>query len=257
MRDLELEFEHESAFESEFESELEQEMESEGEFEGVHEHEHEHEFESGFHEGEHELNPTRRVYLDAMLEMEHFAAMAAESESEQEAEQFFPLLLPLAAKALPFIAKAGAKFLPKLIGKVIPKAGKMLMRYRNPINRGIRSIGRSFIRRGNPKLNRALPTIVRRAAGQIQNQVAAGRVPTPQQAQRILYNQARRVINNPTVLSRAMRNSQAADQLYHRRIQGISTGNAMPMRGRGPRRWRSRGSGCGCRRCSCGCGCGC
>lgn len=228
--------------EAEFEAELESELEGEGEFEASHEFEQEVGPGAGFHETEYELNPVRRVYLDAMLEMEHFAAMAAESESEQEAEQFFPLLLPLAAKALPFIAKAGAKFIPKLVGKFAPKAGKLLARNRNVINQGIRSIGRSLIRQGRGQLTRTMPTIVRRTVGQVYNQAARGRQMSPEEIRRLLFAQARRVINDPASRQRAMRISQAADQLYHRRLQG--SGGARGVATRSSRR-------CGCRCCCC------
>jgi hypothetical protein len=250
MFEQELELENELEFESEFESELESALEASGEYETSHEFEHELEYEnefelgSAFHEGEGELNPVRRVYLDAMLEMEHFAAMAAESENEDEAEQFLPLLLPLAAKALPFIAKAGAKVLPKLAGKLAPKAGKFLARHRKGINKGIQSIGRSLIRQGRSHLNRALPTVVRRTVGQIYNQTATGRSPTPQQARNMLFSNARRILGNPAAVQRAIRNSRAADQIYHRRLQGGGGGGQ-------PRRVRPAQRGCGCCACSC------
>ena len=67
------------------------------------------------HELEGELNPVRKVYLDAMLEMEHLMSAASEAEHENQAEQFFPLLLPLAAKLAPLAMKGarpqlGAKY---------------------------------------------------------------------------------------------------------------------------------------------------
>src|SRR5271167_3436794 len=74
------------------EQELEGEFEAEGEFEG------EGEFET-------ESNPIRKIYSDAM--MEHLGALAAEAESEQEAEEhFLPLIGMAASKLLPVVARA-------------------------------------------------------------------------------------------------------------------------------------------------------
>jgi hypothetical protein len=209
----ELEHELESEFEHEHEGEFEGEgeLEGEGEFEGEFEHEHE-------HEHEHELNPTRRVYLDAMLEMEHLMSAASQAEHETEAEQFFPLLLPLAAKLAPFALKGAAKLGAKMLPKLLPRAGKILTRVAPRLIKGVGRIGRLLRRRRatRPAL-RALPTIVRRTVGAIARQAARGRNVTPQTAQRILTQQARRVLQSPQQVRRAMRISRAADRIYHQR----------------------------------------
>src|SRR5215471_16986456 len=73
------------------------------------------------HEGE--ISPVRKWYADAMLEHMGFAAAEAETEDEA-AEGFLPLIPMLAAKALPFVAKLGAKVVPKIAGKLLPRASK-------------------------------------------------------------------------------------------------------------------------------------
>src|SRR5690349_7996956 len=74
-----------------------------------------------------EISPVRKWYADAMLEHMGFAAAEAETEDEA-AEGFLPLIPMLAAKALPLVAKIGAKVVPKLAGKVLPKAAKSFSR---------------------------------------------------------------------------------------------------------------------------------
>lgn len=78
--------------------------------------------------------------------MEVLATQAAESESEYEADQFFPLLAalaPLAAKAMPMLAKSVA---PHLV-------------------RGVASLGKRLWRsRARKRLVPALGTIARGAA---------------------------------------------------------------------------------------------
>jgi hypothetical protein len=180
-----------SELEAEFEGELENELEvnpikrwypdlRESEFEHEHEHEHEHETE-----------------LEALALMEHLGHAASMAESEAEAEQFLPALIPLALKALP------------LVGKVAMKAAPHLLR-------GVSNIARSLFRSPTTRpLIRTIPTIMRRTAAQMARQVGSGAPVTPQLAVRTLARQAAGVLSNPGVCAAAYRRSRALDRRFH------------------------------------------
>jgi hypothetical protein len=197
MRNGELESELEGEFESELEGEFEGEMEGEeflgtiargigsllgeGEFEG---------------EFEDELNPIRRVYPDAL--MEHLGHAAAAAESEAEAETFIGALIPLAARILPRVAPTIMRAAPRLI-------------------RGAANVARTLRRHPATRpLVRALPTVVRRTAANIAQQVAQGRPVTPQSAVRTLARQTARVLSSPQQCVQAYRRSRALDRQLHR-----------------------------------------
>jgi len=180
---------------SEYELEALPELESEYEWEGAHE---------GAHEWEAELNPIRRVYPDAMLEMEHLGHLAASAESEAEAGEAFLPLIPLAFKALPMLMKAAPKAM-KLLNRVGPRV--------------VRGLTRSMAR--NPRtrpLTRTIPTIVRRAGVDLARQAAQGRPVTPRSAQLALARQSRRVLTNPTEAAQIMRRARVMDRQYHRAV---------------------------------------
>ena len=144
----EYETEEEYEYEFEFEAEAEAEMEAEGELEDEFEAEMEEEAE-GF------VNPVRRVYRDAEL-MAHFAAQAAQTESEAEAEAFIGALVPMAAKLIPRAAKLISANGPTLI-----KGATKIMRQlrRNPRTR---------------RLVKALPVVLQRTAQSLADQAANG-----------------------------------------------------------------------------------
>ena len=193
------------AFEGEGEGELEGELELEG-----------------------EINPVRKVYLDAM--MEHMGHAAAEAETEQEAAEAFLPLIPLAMKALPMIGKLAMKAAPKLIQgamRVMPK-----------LTRGISQVARTLHR--NPQtrqLLRVVPQVARRATTIIGRNLAAGRPVSPRAAQRVLAQQAARVIGSPQQAVHAWRRSRALDQRHHR----MNPGASRPRRYWTPQGWRYAG----------------
>jgi hypothetical protein len=164
----------------------EAEAEAEYEFESEDEDELEEEF----------ANPQARAYPDAL--MEHLGHLAAEAESEMEAEAFIAAAIPLAAqllpKAMPLISKAA----PRLI-----KAAGRLTRSlrRNPRTR---------------KLVRTVPRMIKRTIGSMAQQSARGRRVTPASATRTFRRQAAQVVGNPAQCAHAWRSSQAADRRYHR-----------------------------------------
>jgi hypothetical protein len=153
------------------------------------------EFEAEF-EGEALVNPIRRVYPDAM--MEHFGHAAAEAETEAEAEAFVGALIPLAARLIPRVAPAIIRSSPALL-------------------RGVAGITRTL--RANPAtrpLVRAVPTIVRRTAADINRQSRGGRQVTPQAAVQALARQTQRVLANPQQTRAALRRNAVVDRRYHR-----------------------------------------
>jgi hypothetical protein len=150
----------------------------------------------GEYEGEHLLSPVRRVYADAM--MEHFGHVAAQAESEAEAEAFIGALIPLAARLLPRVAPTIMRAAPGLI-------------------RGVAGITRTL--RRNPQtrpLVRALPTIVRRTVADLGRQSIRGRPATAEGAVRTLARQTGGVLSRPHRCQAALRRSAAADHRFHR-----------------------------------------
>ncbi len=195
----------------EWEAELEGEWESGGE---------------GEWEGEAELNPVRKVYLDAMLE--HMAHEAAHAESEEEAvEGFLPLIPMLASKVLPLAAKV----LPRIAAKVIPRLARAVTRVSPQLSRGVSNITRTLYR--NPRtrqLVRAVPSIAQRTMTRLARQAAAGRAVTPQAAQRVLAQQTYQVLTRPQATLRALRRNAGMDRRYHG-VTGIPMGPAPGVAG--------------------------
>ena len=165
-------------FEHEAELELQGELEGELEYELA---------------GELELNPVRRVYLDAM--MEHMAQEAAEAETEHEAAEAFLPLIPLAMKALPIAGKLAAKFGPKLFKAAMPH-----------LKRGVSSLGKALFRSPTgKKLMRAVPQVLKGTASQLLRRYAAGQPITGRTALRALAGNTARVLSSPRQLSHAWR----------------------------------------------------
>jgi hypothetical protein len=162
----------------------EAESESEGEFED---------------EWEEEANPQLRAYPDAL--MEHLGHMAAETESEAEAEAFIG--------AIPLALQAGRALLP-----LASRAAPHLIRSASRLTRALRRNPRTR------KLVRTVPTIIRRTNTSLRRQAQSGRRITPQTATRTFQQQARQVIGNPAQCAHAWRNAQRGDRRYHRMSAG-------------------------------------
>lgn len=178
----------------EWEAEFESEFEAQGEW-----------------EGEFEVNPVRKVYLDAMLE--HIGHEAAHAESEEEAvESFLPLIPALAGKVLPL----AAKMLPKVAGKVIPRLARTVTRVSPHLSRGVTNITRTLYR--NPRTRgflRVVPSIAQRTMHRIVRHAATGRRVTPQTAQRLLAQQTYQVLSHRGARMRALRRHAGMDRRYH------------------------------------------
>lgn len=159
--------------------------------------------EEGEEEGEWETSaqlrpehPMRRIYPAAV--MEHLGHAATETESEAEAEAFIGALVPLAARLLPRAASTIMRAAPQLI-------------------RGAARVTRTLRRNPTTRpLVRAVPTIVRRTAANIAQQIGRGQRVTPQGAVQTLARQTAQVLSSPQQCVRAYQRSRAADRHFHR-----------------------------------------
>lgn len=145
------------------------------------------------------------VRVPPVVVMEHFGHAMTEAESEYEAEAFLPLLLPLAAKALPMVARAVLPRLMPVVRRVAPR-----------LIRGATNVLRTL--RRNPAtrpLVRVLPTIVRRTVADVARDVQRGQPVTAQRAVQHLAGESRRVLASPRTCVHAYHRSRALDSRYH------------------------------------------
>jgi hypothetical protein len=204
--ELEAELEDELGAAGEFEEELE----DEAEYEDESEYESEEELESE-EEWEAEISPIRKVYPDAM--MEHLGALAAESESEDEAaEHFLPLIGMAASKLLPLAVKAIAPMAKKALPRVI----KAVTRVTPHLTRGVARIARTIHRRpGARPLLRAMPAIARDTVHSLARQAIHRRPITPRVAVRTLAQHTRHILRNPRRRRHALRRNRHLDRRFH------------------------------------------
>jgi hypothetical protein len=146
-------------------------------------------------ECETEVNPLQRVYPDAL--MEHLGHAAAEAHNEAEAEALVGALIPLVARITPQVAAVILRAAPGLIPGVANIARGLR---RNPLTR---------------PLVRTIPTIVRRTAASISQQVRQGRAVSPRSAVRTLARQTAQVLGSPSRTMAAWRRSRFLDSRHH------------------------------------------
>ncbi|MDX6750475.1 RPC7 family DNA-directed RNA polymerase III subunit [Geminicoccaceae bacterium 1502E] len=143
--------------------------------------------------------------------MDLIADQVAEAESEEEADQFLPILAALAPLAMK-VAPVAAKLLPHALRigrKVVPRLAK-----------GIMGIGKKLIRsRQGRQLVRTLPTIARNTAAQVLRTHAAGRPVSGQTVTRALARQTARVIQSPRRRRICVQRSKRKAAMARRRIQ--------------------------------------
>lgn len=196
--------EGEGEYEFEFEAEAEGEAESEAELEDEFEAEAEEEAE-GF------ANPVRRVYRDAEL-MAHFASMAAQTESEAEAEAFIGALVPIAAK-------------------LIPRAARLISNNGPALVRGATRILRQLRRNPNTRrMVRALPVVLQRTAQSLADQAANGRPITADTVVGTLGTMTGRVLRGPAA-GRAVNAVDVFNRRYHRRRRWMNRRYRYPYTG--------------------------
>lgn len=144
-------------------------------------------------EWESEAESISAAEYDAL--MEHIAYTASQSESEAEAEAFLPFLIPLAAKALPAVAKAAAT-------KVIPKVAPNLIQ-------GVSRLGRTLFRtqKTRPLMN-TLPKIAKDTVYDLTRRAARGQSVTKKTAVQSLARQTANVLGKPQAAAKTMRRSR-------------------------------------------------
>lgn len=146
----------------------------------------------GEYEFESEFESSQVSEYEAL--MEHLGHMAANSESEAEAEAFLGALIPLAAKALPGIAKAASKIIPKVAPKLIQGASK---------------IGRAMFRnRRTRPLLKTMPKIMENTVSNLARQAANGKPITQKSAVQTLARQTAQVLGKPKVAANVMKRSR-------------------------------------------------
>jgi hypothetical protein len=145
------------------------------------------------------------VRVPPLVVMEHFGHAMAQAETETEAEAFLPFLLPLAARALPMVARA-----------VLPRLAPLVRRIAPRLVRGASGVLRTLRQDPATKpLVRVLPNIMRRTLADVVRDVQRGTAVTPQRAVRQLAGETRRVLSNPSLCVGAYRRSRALDRRYH------------------------------------------
>jgi hypothetical protein len=162
------------------------------------------ESEGSYHET---FNP--RDAVPAVALMEHLGHAAAEAETQGESFAFLAPLLPLAAKALPLLAKS---VLPKLL----PKVAKVVTRVAPKLFKGLKGVAKTL--RSNPagkQLVRTLPQVMQRTVTDIARQAASGQNVTPQRAVQTLAKQTAQVLGNPRMVVQCVRRAATVDRKYH------------------------------------------
>jgi hypothetical protein len=148
-------------------------------------------------ECESEVNPLRRVYSDAL--MEHLGHAAAEAQNEAEAVALVGALIPVAAR-------------------LSPQAGPTLLRVAPRLIPGLANVTRTLRRSPVTRpLVRTIPTIVRRTAASISQQVRNGRAVSSKSAVQTLAQQTAQVLGSPARTVAAWRRSRFLDRRHHMR----------------------------------------
>jgi hypothetical protein len=187
-------------------------------------------------------------------EMNYHAAMAAESDNEDEADQFIGAIANLAGPLLknvfggllgggddgegdPFLGgllgendledlegydHERDEFLP-LLAPLLAKAVPMVAQVASPlINRGIRAVGKMMRgRRATRPAIRALPRIAANTAASLARQARRGRRITPRSVATTMAQQTTRALATPRKLGRAVQQNRVAAARAQARPAGI------------------------------------
>ena len=161
--------------------------------------------------------------METFNEMAYLAEMAAEAESETQADQFLGAIGGLASSLLGGLAGQQEQsdledfedyedeadpFFPALLplaAKVLPMAAPLL-------KRGVQAIGKA-LREADPSKQavKALPVVAAKAATSLAKQAKAGKPITPKRVQATLAKEAQKTLSNPKQVAKAIKvNRQAA-----------------------------------------------
>jgi hypothetical protein len=194
---------------------FDQECEDEGSFEAS--------WESGayFHQ-----SYSMREAVPAMAMMEHLGHGAAEAESDGEAFAFLAPLLPLAMKAVPFLAKGAGMLAKKLIPKAVSTVAKVAPKLMKSVQ------GAAKVLRNNPvtkPLVQSMPRVVQQTTADIMRNIAQGKPVTAQTAVRSFAKNTANVLGNPATALNAMKRAQGIDQRVHKALAAVTNGNGAAL----------------------------
>jgi hypothetical protein len=211
---------------------------------------------------------------EVLEEMHYNAAMAAESDNEEEADQFIGAIANLAGPLLKNLAGGlfggdgeaeGDPFLGDIVGgllgesdmedlegydherdeffPLIAAAAPMLAKAVPLISRGIKAVGKLMRgRRATRAGIRALPRIAANTAASLARQTRSGRQITPRSVAATMSRESARALSTPRQFSRVARQNRAGAARAQSRPAGMTTTSApmfarpgaLPRRRRGP-----------------------
>lgn len=144
---------------------------------------------------------------EAEVLMELLVDQIAESESEEEADQFLPIFAALAPLAV------------KAAGALAPVAARVAKRVVPQLARGVVSMGRRMMRSpAGRQAVRALPTIAKGAARDVLKTAARGQPVGPALVGRALARQTARVLRDPGRRRLCLRRSRRIVQAVKPRV---------------------------------------
>jgi hypothetical protein len=161
----------------------------------------------------------------ALMMMEHLGHSAAEAESDGEAFAFLAPLLPLAMKAVPFLAKGAGMLAKKLIPKAISTVAKVAPKVMKSVQ------GAAKVLRANPvtkPLIQSMPRVVQQTTADIMRNVAQGKPVTAQTAVRSFAKNTANVLGNPQTAVSTIRRAKGIDQRMHKVLNAATNGRALP-----------------------------
>jgi hypothetical protein len=183
------------------------------------------------------LSAQQESESEALWEMAYLAELAADTESDYEADHFIGAIAGLASSILPSLLREGDfedyedqeemfdgegdQFLPALL----PLA-KVLLPHAIPlVKRGIRTIGRA-LREADPSKQsvKVLPIVAAKTVASLAKQAKAGKKLTPKRVNTTLASQTKKVLANPQQVAKAItQNQKAARRAVQQTRQGVQT----------------------------------
>jgi hypothetical protein len=181
------------------------------------------------------LSREQEAEAEALWEMAYLAELAADTESDYEADHFIGALAGIASSILPSLLGEsdleeyeelddgfngeGDPFLPALL-----PIAKMLLPHAMPlVKRGIRAIGRA-LREADPSKQsvKVLPIVAAKTVASLAKQAKAGKKLTPKRINTTLASQTKKTLANPQQVAKAItQNQKAARRAVQQTRQGV------------------------------------
>jgi hypothetical protein len=172
--------------------------------------------------------------LGILDEMQYYAELAAEAESEAEADQFLGVIASLAGPLISSFMRE-AEYgdyedeADPFLGSIVSAASSLLPRAVPLIKRGVQMVGRFLRRPGTRRAIRSIPRIVAGTATSLMRQARAGRRLTPAGVAATMARQTASTLASRRRMAQAVRRNRAAASRFRRQ---------RPARGRMLRRRR-------------------